>query len=204
MHSITSNSCIMSGVRSFVDPERTFAGQPAPTRRRSLAWTPAAVGSNSPSRSSRNSSRLPRNPLRLDHGIRRHRGDLRRGIARRTHRGGPGRHRAALPQPQRARRARLPRRRSTSRGDAARLRSRFDEPISVPWLTHVHRRLFGHLAGRGGQLKTERTSSSASRAAIARFGLRAAPHRRRRRSCSDACMRPRRHRRVGPSVSQTW
>jgi len=30
-----------------------------------------------------------------------------------------------------------------------------DARVSVPWLAHVHRRLFGHLDGGGGRLKTE-------------------------------------------------
>ena len=30
-----------------------------------------------------------------------------------------------------------------------------DERVSIPWLVHVHRRLFGHLQGGGGRLKTE-------------------------------------------------
>jgi Fic family protein len=33
---------------------------------------------------------------------------------------------------------------------------RFDEAVSIPWLSHVHRRLFGHLDGGGGRLKTDR------------------------------------------------
>ncbi len=32
---------------------------------------------------------------------------------------------------------------------------RLDEPVSVPWLTHVHRHLFGHVDGGGGRLKTD-------------------------------------------------
>ncbi len=34
-------------------------------------------------------------------------------------------------------------------------RDSLDEQVSVPWLCHVHRQLFGHLDGGGGRLKTD-------------------------------------------------